>query len=628
MKFKNLGQACYAMLLTAGIAGSSCSEMTFELPQGPKGDSGQSAYALWLEEVNSGRIHWEKSKTAMVDFFMYLKGEHGATGKSAYEQWVEFISSGDVDDPHTKGSKWSINRNSLADFYAYLTGATGSDGQTPHIGSDGNWWIGTINTRAKAEAQTISIGANGNWFINGIDTGKPSRGADGRTPLIAIGDNGNWFIDGVDTGKKSRTEIHIGANGNIYIDGVDTGRPSRGADGRSPLITIGENGNWLVDGIDTGRPSRGRDGSNGFNGQDGHTPIITIGDNGHIFIDGKDTGKKVRADISIGSNGNWFINGLDTGHRATGQPALPPTITIGANGNWFVDGVDTGKPSRGAKGANGQDGHTPTITIGDNGNIFVDGVDTGKKSRSEVSIGENGNWWIDGRDTGRKAYATDGARGTDGTDGTNGKDGASAYQLWKQDLAEKCGTNAALRGTDNKPWDCSKNSLADFWKFLQGQSAPAATTDNTSPKPAANEPQSGTIAGSEYRVYTTTTEHYDGVDYVVGGEGYSYTAEGHISLQATNAGGYFLEQIALIEYQVDNSARQKKQVSLEDRRTITQGLLLYSTDIGGGRWNTDTDANDNLERREELLKPIYNPVFRMKITYLNGAVRKTSNWID
>lgn len=557
-----MNRAFIAFIAGVAMSISSCSEMTFDLPQGPQGASGQSAYSIWLEEVNSGHISWDKNKTAVVDFFMFLKGE---SGKSAYEEWKGFISTGLVDDPHAPDTKWLATRNSLADFYTFLTGATGAKGQTPHIGSDGNWWIGSVNTHIKAEAQLISIGANGNWFINGVDTGRPSRGTDGHTPLITIGANGNWLIDGTDTGK-----------------------PSRGA-----------------------------------SGHDGHSPSITIGANGNIFIDGVDTGKPSMAEISIGANGNWLINGVDTGRRAVGQDAIPPVITIGANGHWFVDGIDTGKPSR---GANGENGRTPTITIGDNGNIFVDGTDTGKKSKSEISIGENDNWWIDGKDTGHKAYATDGARGADGA---NGKDGASAYELWRQDLADKCGTATPLRGTDGKPWDCSKNTLADFWKFLQGQagaSTPPAPSLGESSPPTA--PQSGTISTSEYRIYTTTEERYDGVDYIIEGESYSYESEGHVDLVAARSGGYFLEQIHFIEYDIDDSGKQKMSITSEDRKIITHGITLYTSYIGGGRWNTNTDISDNNERREELRNPSYNPIVKIKITYLNGAVRKTTNWID
>ena len=47
-------------------------------------------------------------------------------------------------------------------------GNTGADGQTPHIGNNGNWWIGSTDTGVKAQGDT---------------------GADGQTPHI--GNNGN-----------------------------------------------------------------------------------------------------------------------------------------------------------------------------------------------------------------------------------------------------------------------------------------------------------------------------------------------------------------------------------------------------------------------------------------------------
>lgn len=59
-------------------------------------------------------------------------------------------------------------------------GPSGEDGYTPYIGSNGNWWI------------------------NGEDTGYPSKGVDGHSPVITIGSNYNWYIDGQDTGSPSR----------------------------------------------------------------------------------------------------------------------------------------------------------------------------------------------------------------------------------------------------------------------------------------------------------------------------------------------------------------------------------------------------------------------------------------
>ena len=36
----------------------SCSSIDFELPQGPQGTNGKSAYEIWKEEVETGHINW------------------------------------------------------------------------------------------------------------------------------------------------------------------------------------------------------------------------------------------------------------------------------------------------------------------------------------------------------------------------------------------------------------------------------------------------------------------------------------------------------------------------------------------------------------------------------------------
>lgn len=71
-------------------------------------------------------------------------------------------------------------------------GSSGIPGQTPFVGSNGNWWIGEVDTGVQAEAE------------DGID------GEDGSTPYI--GSNGNWWINDVDSG--------ITAASNGYADGT------------------------------------------------------------------------------------------------------------------------------------------------------------------------------------------------------------------------------------------------------------------------------------------------------------------------------------------------------------------------------------------------------------------------
>ena len=74
-----------------------------------------------------------------------------------------------------------------------LETAKGKDGVTPHIGQNGNWYIGETDTGVKAEASdgkdgvTPHIGQNGNWYIGETDThykAEATDGEDGETPHI------------------------------------------------------------------------------------------------------------------------------------------------------------------------------------------------------------------------------------------------------------------------------------------------------------------------------------------------------------------------------------------------------------------------------------------------------------
>ena len=124
----------------------------------------------------------------------------------------------------------------LADTVGNLQLQKGEDGITPHIGENGNWFIGEVDTGKSSKGAdgangfTPTIGENGNWFIGGEDTGETSKGANGFTPTI--GANGNWFINGVDTNKASK--------------GTDGQKGDPGDDGKDAVIsevTASVNGN-------------------------------------------------------------------------------------------------------------------------------------------------------------------------------------------------------------------------------------------------------------------------------------------------------------------------------------------------------------------------------------------------
>ncbi len=108
------------------------------------------------------------------------------------------------------GSTWT-NLIAVADLKGAdgKPGAAGADGVTPHIGDNGNWYVGSTDTGKPSRGATGAPGKDG-------ADGKPgAAGADGVTPHI--GDNGNWYIGDDDTGKPSRGEQGPGAEV-FYID--------------------------------------------------------------------------------------------------------------------------------------------------------------------------------------------------------------------------------------------------------------------------------------------------------------------------------------------------------------------------------------------------------------------------
>ena len=120
------------------------------------------------------------------------------------------VSDGYIQYSTDGGSTWT-NLIAVADLKGAdgKPGAAGADGVTPHIGDNGNWYVGSTDTGKPSRGATGAPGKDG-------ADGKPgATGADGITPHI--GDNGNWYIGDDDTGKPSRGEQWPGAEV-FYID--------------------------------------------------------------------------------------------------------------------------------------------------------------------------------------------------------------------------------------------------------------------------------------------------------------------------------------------------------------------------------------------------------------------------
>ena len=197
-------------------------------------------------------------------------------------------AKGDKGDPGNKGEPGAA-------------GAPGKDGLTPHIGENGNWWIGDTDTGISAK------GVKGN-------TG--DKGEKGDTgPQGPVGPQGPAGKDGAP-----------GQNG---ADG------SPGADGYSPAASVEQSTDGakitITDksGTTEAVVKNGKDGANGRDGADGQP--------------GRD-----------GTDGAPGRDGVDGQPGKDGKDGITPTI--GDNGNWFLGATDTGKPSRGATGDAGPTG--------------------------------------------------------------------------------------------------------------------------------------------------------------------------------------------------------------------------------------------------------------------------------
>ena len=351
-------------------------------------------YLLPLLALSFSAIHCTKENEKIVvqekvtQGSMILSGEGVPSAeKGQTGDYYLDLSSSSLYGPKTKDG-WGNSVLNLKGIKGDKgdNGTNGQDGITPTISEDGYWVVNGQKTNIVA-VNKPHIGRNGNWWIGNEDLGvkakgeKGQDGQNGHTPVLSIID-GFWAIDGVKTTTKAQGE-----------------KGQNGQDGRTPVLSIID-GFWAIDGVKTTTKAQGE------KGQDGRTPTVSIID-GFWAIDGVKTTTKAQGD-----------KGQD------GQNGRTPVLSI-IDGFWAIDGVKTTTKAQGEKGQNGQDGHTPTFTIID-GFWAVDGVKTTTKAQGEKGLDGHtpvftivdGYWAIDGVKTSTKA------QGEKGQDGQKGQDGS------------------------------------------------------------------------------------------------------------------------------------------------------------------------------------------------------------
>ena len=218
--------------------------------------------------------------------------------------WVNLIAEADLKgDKGDKGDK----------------GADGKDGVPGKDGTDG---------KDGANGITPHIGENGNWYIGSTDTGKPSRGEQG-----AKGDTGDKGADGAPGAKGDKGDAFTysdftaeqlaalkgekGDTGDVGPQGPQGLKGDTGPQG--PKGDKGDTGPQGPQGIQGVQGPQGVKGDPGSPGKDGHSPVVTATKSGK-------------------------------------------TTTISVDGTAIAtveDGADGTPGAAGAPGKNGTDGHTP-----------------------------------------------------------------------------------------------------------------------------------------------------------------------------------------------------------------------------------------------------------------------------
>ena len=446
-------------------------------PQGNQGPKGDNGYTPYIGENGNWWINNEDTGYQAIGH----DGTNGANGQNG-TNGTDGVSITGITKIDTTGNvdKYQITFSNDDTFEFSVTNGTngvdgqngynGQDGKTPHIGENGNWWIGDEDTGYQAIGHDGANGANGQDGANGVSiTGiskiSSSENVDTYRITFSNGDHFDFVVTNGLNGNQGPQgpqgpQGETGPQGPAGNDGVSVVSVVKtGSEGLIDTYTITYSNNTtstftVTNGVNGQDGAQGPQGIQGNPGVDGHTPVISVGTNGNWLVDGEDTG--IHAQGAQGETGPQGPAGNDgvsvVSVVKTGSEGLIDTYTITYSNDTTstftvtngADGQDGAQGPQGIQGNPGVDGHTPVISVGTNGNWFVDGEDTGihaqgpqgetgpQGPQGEVgpqgSQGEQGNPGIDGSTI---------LTGTENPQNSLGKDGDMYLNTSSYDVFEK-----------------------------------------------------------------------------------------------------------------------------------------------------------------------------------------------
>ncbi len=226
------------------------------------------------------------------------RGEKGADGTMTFEELTEEQKEslrGEKGEPGEKGDTGEQGPRGEKGETG-VPGRDGKDGISPHIGENGNWWIGNADTGRQATGpqgeagekgdvgEQGPIGEKGNPGEKG-ERGEPGvQGAPGENGITPhIGENGTWWIGETDTG--------ISASGENGLDGKDGDKISQG---KGILVEQGEDGSKKISLLDEQYTTEDKQKLSGIDDKANHYThpphtakptdlyLITVDDQGHV----------------------------------------------------------------------------------------------------------------------------------------------------------------------------------------------------------------------------------------------------------------------------------------------------------------------------------------------------------
>ena len=205
----------------------------------------------YIGETNTGIKAEGKDGTNGSNGSNGTNGKDGKDGKDGITPTISadgyWVVNGQKTDIKAKGTDGTNGQNGSNGTNG-KDGKDGKDGITPTItiNSEGYWVINgqTSTTKAKAEnGKDGKKGDKGDKGDKGADGAKGDNGEDGKTPHI--GDNGNWWIGDKDTNIKAQ-----GLKGDPGATGAQGDRGERGLPGKDGSVIYADKGKPTTQGKD------------------------------------------------------------------------------------------------------------------------------------------------------------------------------------------------------------------------------------------------------------------------------------------------------------------------------------------------------------------------------------------